>query len=85
MIQLTDDLRATMAANLARHERTEIALEGRRHAAVAILVVDSHAGSDADDPHQATQEDMSVIPSDTSGLDGRCRSITAPTACARAR
>ena len=75
MIPLTDDLRATMAANLARHERTEIALEGRRHAAVAILVVDSHVGSDADDPHQATQEDMSVIPSDTTGLDGRMAGV----------
>ena len=75
MIQLNDDLRAMMASNLARHDRTEIALDGRRHAAVAILVVDSTEGSDTDDPHEATQDDLSVIPSDTSGLDGRMADV----------
>lgn len=75
MIPLTDDLRETMAANLARHDRAEIALDGRRHAAVAILVVDSAAGSDTDDPYEATQDDLSVIPSDTSGLDGRMADV----------
>jgi len=37
---------------------------------VAILVVDSDVGSDLVDPHEATADDLSVIPSDVSGLDG---------------
>jgi len=75
MIELTDDLRATMSENLDRHDRTEIPLDGRRHAAVAILVVDSSVGSDVDDPYEASQEDLAVIPSDTSGLDGRMAGV----------
>jgi len=34
------------------------------------LLVDSDTGSDLVDPHEATAEDLSVIPSDVSGLDG---------------
>ena len=37
---------------------------------MAILVVDSDVGSDLVDPHEATADDLSVIPSDVSGLDG---------------
>jgi 8-oxo-dGTP pyrophosphatase MutT (NUDIX family) len=36
-----DGLRASLATNLAAHERWSIPLEGRRHAAVAVVVVDS--------------------------------------------
>jgi len=75
VIDLTDDLRATMAANLARHDRIEIALDGRRHAAVAILVVDSVAGSDDADPHGVDADRLSVIPSDVSGLDGQMAGV----------
>lgn len=75
MIELTDDLRASMSTNLGRHERTQIALDGRRHAAVAIVVVDSSAGSDLDDPYEASRDDLSVIPSDTSALDGRMAGV----------
>lgn len=38
---------------------------------MAILLVDAVAGSDPVDPYEATPEDLSVIPSDVSGLDGR--------------
>lgn len=75
MIELTDGLRDTMVMNLARHDRVGLALEGRRHAAVAILVVDSTAGSDADDPYGASAEDLSVIPSDVASLDGRMADV----------
>lgn len=50
-------------------------LDGRRHAAVAILLVDSESGSDLDDPFRATQEELSVVPSDTTGLDGRMAGV----------
>ncbi len=70
MIELDDRLRERITSNLDRHERLVLPLEGRRHAAVAILLVDSVSGSDADDPFGASIEEMSVIPSDITGLDG---------------
>jgi 8-oxo-dGTP pyrophosphatase MutT (NUDIX family) len=70
VIELDDRLRERIVSNLASHDRAELPLDGRRHAAVAILLVDSISGSDADDPFGASVEDMSVIPSDITGLDG---------------
>ena len=75
MIDFDDGLRARIAANLALHDRVEISLDGRRHAAVAILLVDSVMGSDRIDPFGATAEDLSVIPSDVSDLDGRMADV----------
>jgi len=72
---LNHELRSRISSNLARHDRTEVPLDGRRHAAVAILIVDSVLGSDLDDPHRASQADLSVIPSDTSDLDGRMAAV----------
>lgn len=68
-------MRDRLAANLARHERREVPLEGRRHAAVAVLVVDSDHGSDHDDPHGWDDADMSQVPADTSALDGRMTGV----------
>ena len=49
MIPFDDRLRAALAANLDAHERRSQPLEGRRHAAVAVVLVDSdpvrHAGA----------------------------------------
>ncbi len=72
---MSDGLRASMAANLRRHDRRVLPLDGFRHAAVAIVVVDSVVGSDAHDPHEATADDLAVIPSDVSGLDGRMAGV----------
>lgn len=48
MIRFDESLRAALASNLAAHERRMQPLEGRRHAAVAVVLVDSdpdrHAG-----------------------------------------
>jgi 8-oxo-dGTP pyrophosphatase MutT (NUDIX family) len=48
MIRFDESLRAALAANLTAHERRAQPLEGRRHAAVAVVLVDSdpdrHAG-----------------------------------------
>jgi 8-oxo-dGTP pyrophosphatase MutT (NUDIX family) len=75
MIELDDELRRTITDNLARHDRLELPLDGRRHAAVAILLVDSVAGSDRADPFGSTAEEMAVIPSDVSDLDGRMADV----------
>ncbi|MEM8618141.1 MAG: CoA pyrophosphatase [Actinomycetota bacterium] len=72
---MTEQLRARIAGNLAAHRRREVALDGRRHAAVAIVLVDSTAGDDLDDPHGASAAEMEVVPSDTSGLDGRMAGV----------
>jgi 8-oxo-dGTP pyrophosphatase MutT (NUDIX family) len=57
-----DELRARMAGNLARHPRHAIALDGRRHAAVAVVVVDSDAATHGDDPHPALPQNWGGIP-----------------------
>jgi 8-oxo-dGTP pyrophosphatase MutT (NUDIX family) len=42
---------------------------------VAIVVVDSEHGSDESDPHVWEDVDMSAVPSDTTGLDGRMSGV----------
>jgi len=75
VIDFDDSLRVRIVSNLARHDRVELPLDGRRHAAVAILLVDSVVGSDQIDPFGATADDLSVIPSDVSDLDGRMAGV----------
>lgn len=57
-----DHLRSALVANLGRHERLSIALDGRRHAAVAVVVVDSDAVVHAEDPAPASPDRMRLIP-----------------------
>lgn len=74
-IPYDDHLVERMRRNLAAHRRLEAPLDGRRHAAVAIVVVDSDADRHGDDPHYVTAEELSVIPSDITGLDGRLQGV----------
>jgi 8-oxo-dGTP pyrophosphatase MutT (NUDIX family) len=76
-----------MAANLARHTRREHPLDGRRHAAVAIVVVDSDALRHGTDPCEVDAEELAVIPSDVTGLDGSMAGVAGGAAfllCRRA-
>jgi 8-oxo-dGTP pyrophosphatase MutT (NUDIX family) len=57
-----DSLRANLAANLAAHDRRAIALDGRRHAAVALVVVDSDAEIHGGDAAPTTPGLMAGIP-----------------------
>jgi 8-oxo-dGTP pyrophosphatase MutT (NUDIX family) len=62
--------------NLAAHSRCELPLEGRRHAAVAILVLDSDPDRDDHEPFSGDDIDMSGVPGDVRDdvgrpLDGR--------------
>lgn len=87
MIPYTLDLADTMRGNLERHTRHQVPLEGRRHAAVAVVVVDSDAERHGDDPHHVPLESLSVIPSDITGLDGRLQGVAGGAAfllCRRA-
>ena len=64
-------LRTGLQANLQRHVRLEQPLEGRRHAAVAVVVVDSDPALHGEDPFPAGADELSVIPgAEDLGLDG---------------
>ena len=69
MITYDDALRDRIRRHLAEHDRVSLPLDGRRHAAVAILLVDSEPGSDAEDPYPADADGMAKIPTDD--RDGR--------------
>jgi len=76
MIDFTTDLRTRLEARLCAHERREHALDGRRHAGVAVVFVDSDAARHDGDPLTAADIDMSVVPGDHGPeerrrLDGR--------------
>lgn len=82
-----DALRERLSANLAGHGRRALELGEHRHAAVAIVLVDSHAGDDAVDPHPPTAADMDIIPGGAGGLDGRMAGVSGGAAfllCRRA-
>ena len=91
-MRFTDDLRAGLEARLGAHERREHPLEGRRHAAVAVVLVDSDAERHDGDPLAAEDIDMSVVPGDHDAaerrrLDGRMTGVAGGAAfllCRRA-
>ena len=67
----TDALRTQLAANLDRHDRRAIDLEGRRHAAVAVVVVDSDDIRHGRDEHPFTADQMvDVLGGDGERLSG---------------
>jgi 8-oxo-dGTP pyrophosphatase MutT (NUDIX family) len=71
VIVFDEALRASLSANLSAHPRHEEPLDGRRHAAVAIVVLDSDANRDDGDRVGTDEIDMSVVPGDPLDADGR--------------
>ena len=69
MIPFDEALRARLNTNLHAHERRVQRLDGRRHAAVSIVVLNSDAERHDGDP--VCDIDMSGIPGDPRGADGR--------------
>ena len=57
-----DALRARLAANLARHERLALDHDGHRHAAVAVVVVDSDPERHGADPTPSLPDRLADIP-----------------------
>jgi 8-oxo-dGTP pyrophosphatase MutT (NUDIX family) len=74
-IAYSDTLREQLRSNVSAHRRREHDLDGRKHAAVAIVVVDSDHERDHDDPIVADAIDMSEVPGETAGLDGRMTGV----------
>ena len=82
-----DELRERIRANLAAHQRRVLALDERRHAAVAVVVVDSTEGEDRVDPYEPAPGSMDRIPGGADGLDGRMLDVSGGAAfllCRRA-
>jgi ADP-ribose pyrophosphatase YjhB (NUDIX family) len=71
VVGFDETLRQRLRENLERHERREHPLDGRRHAAVAIALVDSDPERHDGDPIIAEQIDMSVVPGDVVDARGR--------------
>lgn len=85
----SDELREQVRANLAQHRRRAVDLDGRKHAAVAVVVVDSDVGEDRVDPFQFDESDWAdiEIPGNHHGLDGRMVDVSGGAAvllCRRA-
>ena len=72
MITFNEPLRDQIVGHLAHHDRRIYPLEGRRHAAVAITLVDSDPVlHDGEHPLEPEFSDMSMVPGNVEGLDGR--------------
>ncbi len=61
-LRFGDELRELVAANLGRHEPREVPLDGRRLAAVAVVLVDSDADTHGHDPGWETPQRLDRIP-----------------------
>lgn len=86
MIPYDDELRLRVERHLGAHERRVHDLDGYRHAAVAIVLVDSEP-DDHDDPFPVSDDPLKSVPGDVSGFDGRMRNVAGGAAfllCRRA-
>lgn len=82
-------LRDRLARNLAAHELLPVPQGAEKRAAVAIVVVDSVAGSDPDDPYWSAglSDHMGSVPGDVTGFDGSVSRVSGGAAfliCRRA-
>lgn len=92
LVTYDDDLRRRLLANLAAHDRAELALGDRRAAAVAIVLVDSDARAHDGEPVAGDRLDMTMVPGATvdhrgKPLDGRMVGVSGGAAfllCRRA-
>lgn len=94
MVDYNDALRERMVDHLDQHQRNGRIvheLDGRRHAAVAIVVVDAHQfgvqSHEVADTFDVGENPLKDLPGDISGLDGRVASASSGAAfllCRRA-
>ena len=71
-----DALRNRIGERLSGHERRAMDLDGRRHAAVALVLVDSVVGEDDEDEHNVRLAGRNAIPgAGAKGLDGRMAQV----------
>lgn len=86
MFTYDDALRHSITSHLTAHPRLVHAGEGLRHAAVAVVLVDS-TPDDEIDPHEPGHDPMRGVPGNVDGLDGRVHGVSGGAAfllCRRA-
>lgn len=86
-LSLDAALRSLLETNLAAHDRRMQALDGKKHAAVAVVIVDSDPLRDGTDPLTPDSIDMSVVPGEAGALDGTMNGVAGGAAfvlCRRA-
>jgi 8-oxo-dGTP pyrophosphatase MutT (NUDIX family) len=71
VIPFGETLRSDVRANLAVHSRRELPLDGRRHAAVAVVLLDSDPDRDDHDPFSGGDIGMAGVPGDARDEAGR--------------
>jgi ADP-ribose pyrophosphatase YjhB (NUDIX family) len=71
IIDYSSGLRERLTERLGRHARRTVELDGRKHAAVAIVLTDSEVGEDRHDAQMPDDWTMKRVPGATDGLDGR--------------
>jgi ADP-ribose pyrophosphatase YjhB (NUDIX family) len=71
LIDYSANLRDRLTDHLGRHDRRTVDLDGRKHAAVAIVLTDSEVGEDRHDALMPDDWTMDRVPGTTDGLDGR--------------
>ncbi|MFW2334055.1 NUDIX domain-containing protein, partial [Ilumatobacter sp.] len=87
VIDYSPDLRDRLSDHLSRHERRSAQLDGRKHAAVGIVLTDSALGEDRHDPLLPDDWSMQRVPGEVDGLDGRMVGVSGGAAfllCRRA-
>lgn len=85
-ISYDDELREEFRARLGRHQRRAVTDSTKRHAAVAVVLVDSEIGEDRVDP-AAVDDWIAGRPMPDAGLDGRMVDVSGGAAfllCRRA-
>jgi len=70
-IDYSAQLRERLTEHLRRHRRRAVSLDGRKHAAVAIVLTDSEVGEDRHDAQMPDDWTMERVPGETDGLSGR--------------
>ena len=73
LVEFDKSLRDRLASHLSLHERRRLLLDGRRHAAVALVVLESDRERDDREPVEAGSIDMSGVPG--GGLDPQGRAL----------
>lgn len=87
MVEFGAALRSLLASNLASHDVVAIPPDERRRAAVAIVVVSSELLADSDEQGTSPAVDMTGVPGDLAGFDGRIEGVAGGAAfllCLRA-
>lgn len=87
LVEFGEPLRERIVANLAAHTRRQVVDDGRRRAAVAVVVVDSEVGEDRVDPLPPSLDEIEWSGLADAGLDGRMVDVSGGAAfllCRRA-